>query len=388
MNRVTVIVVVIGLSLLCATAHAAQERSIHVSNSLRVGYDDNVYHDSKDTSSMYITDILQISAKAVFSARTDLLIYYQPQVTYREDAADNEVIMYHLFYAKLNHAISERVFLGVSDRFNYRDDDERNSAFSTVDDLSYWENNVQVSLSFILNSLSQLTVAGGNELRRWSDSTYAKVQDYDEYFASAVFQRELRPNTTYGYLGANYADLEYDSSARGGYEVITAYGGVGHNFTPNVNGSVNAGYSRSKVDGTSDDETSAPYFSGSLQYNPSARTALNAALTHSLSTSENSVYNIQESTGLHIGLRNEFTGRITGVAGFGYTMSDYDGSQAVGTTPKMDNEEDYLRFSTRLSYQINRIHYVDAGYEYSTRDSDLYTDWNRNRVDIGWRFKL
>ncbi|MCF7848845.1 MAG: outer membrane beta-barrel protein [Kiritimatiellales bacterium] len=385
MNRV-IGVVVIGLSLLCATVHAAQERSIHVSNSVRVGYDDNVHHDGVGDSSTYITDILQISAKAVFSARTDLLVYYQPQITYRENATDNKNVMYHLFYAKLNHAISERVFLGVSDRFNFQGDDERIQ--SAIDDLAYWENNIQASLSFTLSSLSQLTVAGGYELRRWSDSTYAARQDYDEYFASANYQRELRPNTTYGYLGVNFADLEYDSSTRGGYEVITGYGGLGHNFTPNVNGSVNLGYSSSSIDGAYGSETTAPYFSGSLQYNPSARTTINGSLTHSLSTSENTVYNIQESTAANLGLRHEFTGRITGVAAVGYTLSQYEADSAVVGSAQMDNDEDYFRFSTRLSYQINRIHFVDVGYEYSTRDSDIYTDWDRNRYDIGWRFKL
>jgi len=390
MNRVTTFSI-IGLTWLCATAFSAQERSIHLTNQIRVGYDDNVYHDRDKDSTAYIKDILQISAKAVFSGRTDLLVYYQPEITYRSEASDeNKDVQRHLLYAQLNHAISERVFLGITDRFNYRGDDERTEDFGKYNDLAYWENNAQASLSLAVNALSQLTVAGGYELRRWNDDDYAEWQDYDKYFGSATYRRELHRDTTYGYVGAKYENLDYDAGLRGEYEVITGYGGIGHNFTPNVNGSINAGYSKADVEGTSDTQTSAPYISGSIQYNPSARTALSASISRSLTTSDNSCYNIQEATSFNVGLRHDFTARISGVASFGYTISEYDSDQVALYTGKKlpDNNEDYLRFTARLSYEINRMNFVDIGYEFTTRDSDIYQDWSRNRVDIGWRLKL
>jgi hypothetical protein len=241
------ICLLIVFSLVSTTAFAAKERSIRVQNSVRVGYDDNVYQSADDeTDTMFITDIVNISGKLTFSSRSDMLLYWQPEFRYRMDA-DPKFVTYQDLYARFNHAVSQRTFLQVSDRFRYQDKDGQ-SSLGKSSNQNYLENDLAGALDYTINSLSQAKLGAGYEFRRWDESNYGtwdKVaetggNDYDQITADGSYIRELRPNTTQGILGLNYADLSYEGS-RGGYNSTTIYGGVDQNFNANLIGNVRLG---------------------------------------------------------------------------------------------------------------------------------------------------
>lgn len=390
------ICLLIVFSLVSTTAFAAKERSIRVQNSVRVGYDDNVYQSADDeTDTMFITDIVNISGKLTFSSRSDMLLYWQPEFRYRMDA-DPKFVTYQDLYARFNHAVSQRTFLQVSDRFRYQDKDGQ-SSLGKSSNQNYLENDLAGALDYTINSLSQAKLGAGYEFRRWDDSDYGTWtgtgggNDYDQITADGSYIRELRPNTTQGILGLNYADLSYEGS-RGGYNSTTIYGGVDQNFNANLIGNVRLGYSLSDVENSAGDseKNSTPYLQAGLDFNPTARTSLNGTLGYSLYRAESSIYNAQERFNLGVGVRHDLTGKISISASLSYIHSQYDADYATESMTLEDAKDNYLKFSLRGSYQINRNNFVDAGYEYSNRwtSDNVFTEYDRNRIDIGWRLRL
>lgn len=384
-----------ALSLTAATVFAAQEqqRVIRVQNSVRVGYDDNVYSTSDKTGSGFITDIVNISGKLTFSSRTDMLLYWQPEFRYRFDA-DPEWISYQDLYARFNHALSQRTFLQISDRFRYQDKEAQAGVGVSASNQNYLENDLMGALDYTINNVSQANLGAGYELRRWDDSNYGSVlgNDYDQLSAHGSYIRQLRPNTTQGILGLNYTDHEYEGD-RGGFDSTTVYGGLDQNFNPDLLGNIRLGYTLSNIEDVngSENKSSAPYLQAGLELNPSARTSLTGSLGYSLYQSQNSVYNAQDQFKFGLGARHDLSSKVSLSAALSYTLSLYDADYSKDTTVVIpDAKDNYVTFSIRGSYQINRNNFVDAGYTYSDRWVDIGSaaDWNRNMVDIGWRLRL
>ena len=383
----------VGLVMGSVTTFAAKDSTFHFSNSVRVGYDDNVYlaRDSNQQETTYITDIAQISGKMVFSSRSDLLLFWQPEFRYRLDA-DPKFVSYQDLYGKLSHAMSQRVFLTLSDRLRFQEKDGQ-SDLGQSENQNFLENDLKGALDFTLTSLSQIKVGAGYEFRQWMDDAYGKGQgnNYDQYAADGSYVRELRPNTTHASVGLNYLNNTFEGS-RGGFDSTTAYGGVDHNFNANLLGTLQLGYSFGSVDAAgSDSDTSNPFLQSGLEYNPSDRTSLNASLGYALSRSQNSTYNASEDLKFSLGIRQELTGKISLSSVLSYTLSSYDASYNNGnTTISGGAEENYLNFTLRGSYQINRNNFVDIGYGFAQRGQEKggLSEYTRSQFDFGWRLKL
>ncbi len=394
MNKVKYYTLV-ALAVGSVTAFAGKDSSFHYQNSVRVGYDDNIYQsrDGNQQETAFITDIMNISGKINFSSRSDLLLYWQPEFRYRLDA-DPNFVTYQDLYAKLGHGISERTFLEISDRFRLQEKDGQ-SDLGATEDQSFIENDLKAALDFTLSSLSQIKVGGGYEFRTWMDDAYGggkKNNDYDRFKADGSYVRELRPDTTHAFVGINYVDHQYNGS-RGGFDSTTPYLGVDHNFNPKLLGTTQLGYSFSTVDGSTggSEDTSNPFLQAGLEYNPTERTSFNGLLGYSLSYADNSVYNAQEEFRVGVGARHDLTGKVSLSSLLDYTFSNYDSSFARGDgTVAGDSSEGYIRFSLRGSYQLNRNNFVDIGYEITHRETDSawLNEYTRNRFDFGWRLRL
>ncbi len=389
----------VAMSLVCA-AFGAKERVIQVQNSVRFGFDDNVYsQDSGEVESAFLTDIVNLTGKFNFSPRTDVLLYWQPEFRYWFDVPGDDAVTYQDFYGQLNHAVSQRTFVRVSDRFSYNEARgqlaDANKAGDT-DNKKYYENDLDGSIDYTLNPVSQLQIGAGQGLRRWEDSSYGGgvyLNDYEQYRLNGAYVRELKPNTTKGTAGLNYMNHEYDGS-RGGYKSTTVFGGLDHNFSPNLTAFGRVGYSFSKVESSGGDEDSDnPYAQAGIDYNPTARTSMGASGTYSVTHSDNSFFNAQESLSGRLSLRHDVTGKISMSTALSAVLGRYDASffnPFTGAGDAVDEKELYITWSLRASYQINRNNFVDVGCLFSDRstDADYLMEHTRNRFDIGWRIKL
>ncbi len=392
MNKRT-LQVLVALSLVCASSFAAKERVVRFQNHVRVGYDDNIYQTQDGPGSAFITDIVNLSAKLNFSSRTDALLYWQPEFLYRFDA-DPKFVTYQDLYGRLNHAVSQRAFLTLSDRFRYQIKEGQTGTGpgggpSAVNQ-NYFENDLLGALDYTLTAKSYVKVGGGYEFRVWDDETYGKGtrnNDYDQLKANGSYIRQIKENKTQGLVGLDYINHTYNGD-RGGFDSIVAMLGVDQNFNANFTGYGRAGLSFSTIDGyggTSQDSTN-PYLQAGLSVNPTARTSYNGSLGYSLTKADNSIYNAQDQFSLGLGVRHSITAKISLAGSLAYTHSIYDAKYsnqgAFG-----DATDDYVTLSARCSYQVNRNNFVEAGYLFGKRASD-FTDYDRNGIDLAWRLRL
>lgn len=390
MNKKTVLLSITTV-LVALTGYSEQERVIHLQNHVRFGYDDNVYQNNSKNGSSELMDILNISGKLRFSGRSDAVFSYQPEVRYRFDA-DPKTVTYQDLYGRLNHALSPIVFLDISDRLRYRQRDAQSGNVS-MKNQNYLENDAMGAVSITLNSLSSLKLGGGYEFRNWDDKNYGKTlgNNYSQYKADASYFRELSPNVMKGMIGVNYLLNDYDGS-RGSFDSVTVLGGADRNFSPNTTGFGRVGASISSVDyvnGTQ--KTTTPYLETGFDYNPSDRTSINGSADYSIYRSENSLYNSQNRLKLGVGVSHDLTGKISVASSLSYIYSRYSGDVAYSAGHVgIDANDTFIQWNLRASYQINRNNFVEAGYEYTDRLIDTFglVEYDRNRVDIGWRLRL
>jgi hypothetical protein len=372
---------------MAASTFAEQERVVRVQNFLRFGYDDNIYQDSDDEGSAVIRDSLNISANMTFSGRTDAVLSYQPEVRYRFDA-DPKAISLHDAYGKLNHAMSERVFLTLSDRLRYQDRDAQEGDVSKTD-ANYLDNSLLGSLAFTLSEVSSLNIGGGYGLRVWDDDAYGKDagNNFDEYKANLSLFRELKKDTTKGMVGVDFTSTEYDGS-RGSLDVTTLMTGADHEFNASATGFGRVGVSSSSVDTTAGSEDSTtPYLSAGMDYAATEQTSFNGNISYSAYRAQNSYYNSQDQMKLGFGVRHDVTAKISVVGTASYIMSEYD---ADFGTVAADADDEWLQFSLRGTYAIDRNNAVELGYEFTDRSTDVTgtSDFDRNRIELGWRLSL
>lgn len=389
--------VLVALTVSSAATYAATENVIQFQNHVRIGYDDNIYQNSTDEGSAFITEIINLSANLTFSSRTDALLYWEPEFRYRADA-DPDFVTYQNLYAKLNHALTERAFLTLSDRLFYRQMDGQSGG---VDDSNqnYFENDLNGAVNYTLNDISFLTLGAGYSFRIWDDSDYGEWQngeggnDFNEFSADFSYYRQIKPNKTQVMAGIDYFNLEYDGS-RGGFDSLSLIVGVDQTFNPQITAFGRVGYTMSTIDQVGGDEdTSAPYFKAGVEVNPSEKTKVSGSLGYSLSRSENSAYNAQDRFDIGVSVRRDLTAKIALTGALNYILSNYDGSYSTTYGADLPDVDDALIiFSLRCAYQLNRNNFVEAGYLFRTRDLsgglDDNSDWDGNRVDLAWRLRL
>jgi hypothetical protein len=399
-KSVTLVAFVLG----SVTTYAAKDSTFQFQNSVRVGYDDNIYQvKNNPQETAFITDIINITGTMTFSDRSEMELYWQPEFRYRFDA-DPKAVTYQDLYARFSHGFTERMFLELSDRLRYQEKDGQSDLAATVNQ-NFLENDLLGALSYTLNSVSQVKVGAGYEFRTWDDDAYGegtgayagRANNYDQLKADGSYVRQVQKDTTFAVGGVNFVSHEFEGT-RGGYDAVTLYGGVDHNFNPNMLGSAQLGYSFSTVDSVDNttpgasvsEDTSSPFLQLAMDYTPSERTTYTGSLGYSLTQSENSYYNATDALDMKLGVSHDLTGKISISSALSYVFSMYDSAYSALGLP--DSDEQFLRWSLRGSYQINRNNFVDVGYEFSKRDSVEgaigMQEYSRNRLDFGWRLRF
>lgn len=380
----------VAFALVTGAAQAEKERVIRFQNHVRIGYDDNIYNTDEAVDTGFVTEIVNLSAKLNFSSRSDLLLYWQPHFEYRFDA-DQDTAVYQDLYGRFSHAISQRAFLTLSDRFRYQQKDGQTGGASDAPsfrDQNYMENDLMGALDYTLNTISYLTLGAGYEFRVWDDEEYGQDlgNDYDQFKLNGSYVRQFNPEKTDGMFGVNYNDLSYDGD-RGGYESVVLFGGIDQTFSPTVTGFGRVGVSMNDVETRGvENDTTTPYFDAGLEVKPSDRTSLNGSVGYSVYRSENSLYNAQDRFNIGLGVRHDITAKINLSSSLSYVFSQYSSDYSdVGVD---DVDDTYISWAIRAAYQINRNNFLEAGYLFRTRSSDSFSEYDGNRVDIGWRLRI
>ena len=90
-----------------------------------------------------------------------------------------------------------------------------------------------------------------------------------------------------------------------------------------------------------------------------------------------------------LSLAHDFTAKLSFYLSGAYSLNSYDEKYSMYDGLEDGDENTYL-ISMRMSYRVNRINWLEAGYQFVMLDSDVTNreSYDRNRVDLGWKIQL
>jgi hypothetical protein len=192
-------------------------------------------------------------------------------------------------------------------------------------------------------------------------------------------------------------------------------------FSPNLMGSARAGWQLRDNQDAFTDNSSSPYGNIGLTILPSPATRISLGGDYMLTETDIFPFTDQQRLRGYASVSYDLTAKLTLNVGGSYTHGEYNADtlprdatvgelpaaqqaeidQAAGTTVNRnaplteayidsikDASEKVYRLSTSMQYKINRINWVEVGWRYTTMDSELREDFNRNVFHAGWKLKL
>ncbi len=400
-----VLVAVPGLVL------AAGEKPYNIDNRLRVEYDDNIGQTKDDTESTFkIIDQVQLVLD-INQNNNMLSLRYQPSLEYwadRGENADGEDL-------KLNHEVdivykykfSPRLALGVSDLFRVsqlpevRDDD---SVVIRKDD-DYIYNSLSGTLGYGVLANTDLRVGGNYKILRYDDDDTATYEDYDVVAGNMDVVCQVAKQTAalamIGYETLDYVEtadaissgdtvLDQGGAERGSSTFRIGLG-VEQTFSPNLLGTASAGYGSKDFEGSNTGDISNPYFRGNLTVRPSPMTSLSADLQYDMDKPDVYPFTSQDKTAFTLSLGHDFTAKIKLLVAGAYVYGKYDEEETVESVDPSnveDGSDKAYRLSGRLQYKVARNNTIELGWQYTDVNSDVREEYDRNKVSLGWQYRL
>lgn len=380
---------VLAGGILAGVSLADQEtsRSFQVKNRLRVGWDDNVYETAKDK-----TDSFKIIEEMEFVVNLDLEqtfvgLRYRPTFVWWENRNPDDTDFHHEGDLVFSHNFSPRLSLSAKDTLRIAELPEladRGSIVREKDDYIY--NLVDGVLGYKLSDPTRVEVGARYTLLRYDDKAVAATDDYDIYAVGLTLRQQLKRETALS-AEARLEQSDYKGPDRGS-DTYYAGAGLEQIFSPNLVGSVRGGWQHREFTDSALDSEDSPYTDLSLTYLPTPKTRLTGGLGYSLFESDIFPYASQDRLLSFLSLAHDLTAKIQLFLSGSYQHSEYHTSQAVEVPEGSDGGEDVWQLSGRASYMLNRNNYLEAQVSYMDFSSDLREEFDRLRVELGWRTQL
>ena len=400
MKQIQLFIVAGLLFALAAPALAGSADSpIHMNNRIRLGFDDNIYQsdDLPDLGrtpqdSFRVIEEIELLVNLNLE-RTYLGLRYRPSVIWydqREPSStdflnDLDVNFIHNFSPSLALSLSDTLRAGQLPELqdgNYivreKDDNYYNSAMATLSYNLRPETRVDLSGRYIT-----LTYA--------SDSPAKDNNDYYSLVGGLTLRQQLASRTTvmgdlrFQTLTYNEADVDNNRDA----ETIFAGVGVEQTFNPQVLGSLRGGVESRAYDADLYDDNTAPYGEASVTFLPTPATRITGAASYTIYESDVDRYLSQNRTYLSLSAAHDFSAKLSFYISGAYTLNAYEQDYALDEDLQDADEKSFL-LSARLAYRVNRINWIEAGWQYVQLDSDVTNreSYQRNRIDVGWKIQL
>lgn len=392
-NRIWIAALAVSMALPSAILASEGARNYLIHNRLRVEYDDNIREtESNETSSFKIIEEIEFLVN--FNLENTFVSFrYKPSFVWWENRDEDSTDLHHDFDFILNHKFSPRVALGVKDTFRYAELPESIDRGTVIRQRSdFFYNALLATLSYQVTPVGSLEASGRYNLLRYDESDIADVEDYDMYVAGLTYRHALVPETSLT-LDTRFETIEYDAVDRGS-DSYQFGAGVEHMFSPNALGSFRAGYQQKDYNASSISSDTAPYVEANMTLVPSPATRISFGAGYSMLESDIFPYANQERTRVFAGVAYDLTARVSLNMVASYITSKYRADEAVVELAAeegaefSDGTEDVMQFSTRLTYRVNRSNWLEAGWQFSTLDSELRQDFDRNRISVGWKTQL
>lgn len=405
MNQIRILTVAGLLMALAAPVFAASAESpVHMSNRLRLGYDDNVYQVDKDgstgldkTDSIRIVEELEMLVN-LNMPRAYLGLRYRPSILWYADREPEDTDFLHDLDLNFAYTFSPLLSLSLNDTLRASQLPElqdENYIVREDDDNMY--NSAMATLSYNLRPETRLDLSGRLITLVYSSDSEAKDNgDYYSAVGGLTLRQQLASRTTllgdlrYQTLVYNEADEAHNRDA----ETIFAGLGAEQTFSPQMMGSLRAGMESRMYDNDFYDDNTSPYGEVSMTFLPTPATRLTTAASYSIYESDVANYLSQDRLYLSLSLAHDFTAKLSFYASGAYSLNAYDADYALASDPATpalgDADETSFLLSARLAYRVNRINWLEAGVQYVALDSDIETreSYDRTRFDIGWKIQL
>ncbi len=393
-NGIAWMLLVAFLALPVAGWASEGARNYQINTRLRIEYDDNIYEEGEDeTSSLKFTADVEFVVR--FSLEnTTVGLRYEPRFTWWEDREGDDTDLHHQFDAFLNHSFTPRVTLDLNNRFRFAERPEAVEDEVVVrsrGDFYFNSASGTLGYQFVPNNVVQ--VRGRYNLMRYDDDDVADRQDYDKVVVGTSLRHQLQPQI---WISADFdldtIDYKGPENDRGS-DTMQFGGGVEYLLSPLSVFRLNAGYQYKEFDNDDFSSTSSPFFNTSVAWGVSPATRLTLGAEYSFSDADIFPYAGQDRTRVYAAVGHDVTAQLSVNVGASYVRSKYDADRAVraellelGVREELeDGTEELVRLTVDAAYRINRNNWLIADWNLSSLDSDLRSDFDRNRIGLGWR---
>lgn len=393
---------IVAASLLALASPAFAESPIHLNNRLRLGYDDNVYQAGEATASdgSVITHeetdsfriIEEIEALVNLNLqRTYLGLRYRPSFVWYSDRDNDDTDFLHDVDLNFVQKITPALALSISDTLRASQLPElqdENYVVRAKDDNYY--NSALATLSYNVRPETRLDLSGRYILLRYTE----EANENDNYYSAVgglTLRQQLASRTTL--MGdLRYQTVVYDEAEEAfNRDANSVFAGLGaeQTFNPKLLGSLRAGVEQRMYDNDAADDNTQPYGELSMTFLPTPATRITGAASYSIYESDVASYLSQNRTYLSLSFAHDFTTKLNFYLSGAYSLNQYEADYAL-EAGAVDADEKSFLVSARLAYRINRINWLEVGYQFIKLDSDLVNreSYDRNRFDIGWKIQL
>ena len=393
---------IVAACLLALAAPAFAESPIHLNNRLRLGYDDNVYqageatasdgsvvtHDKTD--SFRIIEELEMLVNMNLQ-RTYLGLRYRPSFIWYSDREQDDTDFLHDVDLNFVQKITPSLALSISDtlRASQLPELQDENYVVRADDDNYY-NSALATLSYNVLPETRLDLSGRYILLRYTE----EANENDNYYSAVgglTLRQQLASRTTL--MGdLRYQTVVYDEAEEAfNRDANSVFAGLGaeQTFNPKLLGSLRAGVEQRMYDNEVADDNTQPYGELSMTFLPSPATRITGAASYSIYESDVADYLSQNRTYLSLSFAHDFTTKLNFYLSGAYSLNQYEADYAL-QAGSVDADEKSILVSARLAYRINRINWLEVGYQFIKLDSDLVNreSYDRNRFDIGWKIQL
>lgn len=381
-------VVLSGMAV--AVPEAAQ--NFQVKNRLRVGWDNNVYEEKsgedRDQSYKIIEELeflLNLDMEQTF-----LGLRYRPTFVWWSDREPDDTDFHHEADVVLTHTFTPRVTFNLKNSTRIAEIPElidRGVKVRENDDYTY--NLADAVLAYRLSQATRFELGGRYTLLRYDNENVAKTDDYDIYAVGLTVRHMLQKETTLSadirYEQTEYVELDVRSS-----ESVFYGAGLEQIFSPNLVGSVRGGLQTKSFEASEAGDETNPFADAALTLLPSPKTRISLGTGYSMFEADVYPFASQDRWLTYVSISHDLTARVQLFLASSYQLSQYNADQRVEDVSykKKDGDEEILQLSGRVSYMINRRNYLELSVQYLDFTTDLRDEFDRTRVEVGWRTQL
>ena len=385
---------VVSGAILAGVAWAADEtaQNFQIKNRFRVGWDSNVYETEKDP-----TDSFKVIEEIEFLVNLDLEqtflgFRYRPTFVWWDNRNPDDTDFHHEADVVFSHNFTPRLSLSAKDTLRIAELPElidRGTVTREKDDYLY--NLLDGVLGYKLSDPTRVEFGGRYTVLRYDDSSVAETDDYDIYAAGVTVRHQMQPETALsGELRLENTDYT-ETDARGSDSMYLG-AGLEQIFSPNLVGSLRGGWQRKEFTSSDLGSENSPYADLSLTYLPSPKTRVSGGAGFSMFEADVFPFASQDRSLAFLTLSHDLTARVQLFLAASYQLSTYSADQTIdedtGVPAGADGDETIMQGSARASYMLNRNNYLEASVQYLDFQSDLRNEFDRTRLELGWRTQL